>query len=149
MDVYEQFLGPDHVLTSELRLEGLIRFFGRNRLSLAETQVRDFLCKPQRASDYDPFVYFLAQYHLAWVLQQQGKLEEYGEEAERLAQESASWCYGEGKFGFLANFQLCSGRAVCFSCLSSKSFEVIFCWRSRSCGIGVRGVWWTLGPKTW
>lgn len=100
MDVYEQFLGADHVLLSELRLEGLIRFFGRNRLSLAETQLRDFLCKPQRASDYDPFVHFLTQYHLAWVLQQQGKLEEHGEEAERLAQESASWCYGEGKFRF-------------------------------------------------
>jgi hypothetical protein len=100
MDIYEQFLGPNHVLTSELRLEGLIRFFGRNRLSLAETQLREFLCKPQRASDYDPFVHFLTQYHLAWVLQQRGKLQEHGAEAERLAQESASWCCGEGKSGF-------------------------------------------------
>ena len=95
LDSYCQSLGPDHVLTRELRLEGLVRFFGRNRLCLVETQLRDFLSKPPTAPDHDPYARFLAQYHLSWTLQQQGKLESKGAEAERLAREVTSWCYAE------------------------------------------------------
>ena len=95
LDTYRQFLGLYHVLTRELQLEGLIRFFGRNRLFLAETQLRNFLFQSQQAPDHDPYIHFLTQYHLAWVLEQQGKLKSHGSEAERLARECVSWCYGE------------------------------------------------------
>jgi hypothetical protein len=94
-DTCERFLGLDNIYTRQMQLSGFTRFSGRNNMSFAETQLRDFLFKLWQSSDPDPLVHFRAQYNLARVLAKQVRLGIYDAEAERLALESARWAFGD------------------------------------------------------
>jgi hypothetical protein len=94
-DTCGKFLGHDHTFTRELQLRAFPRFSSRGNRSLAETQLRAFLFKLRQPLDPDPYVYFQAQYQLAWVLILQRRLSIHGAEAEQLLQECSRWAFGD------------------------------------------------------
>jgi hypothetical protein len=79
------------------QLNSIPRFSGRNNISFAETQLRDFLfsCGSFRPGSV---LIFQAQGLLAQVLGRQGMLDVHGAEAERLALESAQWALGDPRY---------------------------------------------------
>lgn len=97
-DTCGRFLGRDHELTRELQLDFFTRFSSRSNWSHAETQLRAFLLKLWQPSDPNPFVYFKAQYQLAWVLMVQGRLDIHGAEAEQLVQECSRFAFGDPRY---------------------------------------------------
>lgn len=98
IDTCGKFLGRDHALTRVLQLSAFTRFSNRGNWSLAETQLRAFLFKLRHPSDPHPYLYFQAQYQLAWVLMLQGRLSIHGAKAEQLLQESSRWAFGDPRY---------------------------------------------------
>jgi len=96
-DTCGRFLGRDHAFTRQLQLNTFTRFSSRGNWSLAETQLRAFLSKLRQSSDPHPYLYFLAQNQLAWVLMEQGSFI-HSAEVEQLLQESSRWAFGDPKY---------------------------------------------------